>query len=101
MSNAKDFKEEFKVRGEEMVQRIKQLIHEGNVRRIIIKNEGGHTILEIPLSIGLIGTALLPIWAALGALAALTANYTIEVVRRNGESPPTDETEVVEEEERD
>lgn len=85
------------MRGEELVQRIKRLVHEGNVRKIIIKNEEGNTILEIPLSIGLIGTALLPIWAALGALAALTANYTIEVVRRNGESPPTDNTEVVEE----
>jgi hypothetical protein len=96
MSKTSDFTEEFKVRGEELVQHIKRLVHEGNVRRIIIKNEGGHTILEIPLSIGLIGTALLPLWAALGALAALTANYTIQVVRRNGESN-TGEAEEMEE----
>ncbi|TSC76029.1 MAG: hypothetical protein G01um101431_1047 [Parcubacteria group bacterium Gr01-1014_31] len=74
--------EEFKVSGGDVVKRIKALVKEGNVRRIIIKNEKGHTILEFPLTIGVVGVALIPIWAAIGAIAALVANCTIVVERR-------------------
>jgi len=75
-------KNEFKVKGEELLHKVKELIHEGNVRKLIIKNEKGDTILEIPVTIGLVGAVLLPIFAAVGALAALAAHYTIVVVKK-------------------
>ena len=74
-------KEEFKVKGEELISKIKELIHEGNVRRIIIKDEEGKTYLEIPVTIGLIGALVAPVLAAVGAIAALAANLKIEVIR--------------------
>ena len=75
-------KEEFKVSGEELVAKVKKLIHEGNVRRIIIKSEKGETMLEMPLTIGAVGAVIAPILAAVGALAALMTKCTIEVVRK-------------------
>jgi hypothetical protein len=75
-------KSEFKVTAEELLEKIKELIHEGNVRKIIIKNEKGETYLEIPVAIGLIGAILAPVFAAVGALAALAANFSIEVERK-------------------
>jgi len=87
------FTEEFKVSGEAVVSKIKELVREGNVRRIIIKNEEGSTLIEIPLTIGVIGTVLLPVWAAIGAIAALAANLTIAVERRGAGKPqPADPT---------
>ena len=74
--------EEFRVSGEMMVAKVKELVREGNVRRITIKNEEGRTLIEIPLTIGVIGTVLLPVWAAIGAIAALAANLTLAVERR-------------------
>jgi hypothetical protein len=79
-------KSEFKVNAEELLEKIKELIHEGNVRKIIIKNDKGETYLEIPVSIGLLGALLAPVFAAVGALAALAANFTIEVERKEEES---------------
>lgn len=70
---------EFRVRGEHLVSRIKEIVHEGNVRRIIIKNDEGRTLLELPLTIGVVGAVLAPVWAALGALAALAADLRIVV----------------------
>lgn len=70
---------EFRVRGDHLVARIKEILHEGNVRRIIIKNDEGRTLLEIPLTIGVVGAVLAPVWAALGALAALAADLRIVV----------------------
>jgi hypothetical protein len=70
---------EFKVRGDNLIARVKELIHEGNVRRIIIKNDEGRTLLEIPLTLGVVGAVLAPVWAALGALAALAADLRIVV----------------------
>lgn len=70
---------EFRVRGEHLVARIKEILHEGNVRRIIIKTDDGRTLLEIPLTIGMVGAVLAPVWAALGAVAALAANLRIVV----------------------
>jgi hypothetical protein len=72
----------FNVSGEDLLKKIKEIIHEGNVNRVIIKNEDGKTYLEIPVTIGVIGTVLLPVFAAIGALAALAANFKIEVVRK-------------------
>jgi hypothetical protein len=85
-----DHVEEFRVSGEAVVSKIKELVREGNVRRITIKNEEGRTLIEIPLTIGVIGTVLLPVWAAIGAIAALAANLTLAVERRPG-TPPTDD----------
>ncbi|PKN87874.1 MAG: hypothetical protein CVU42_02960 [Chloroflexi bacterium HGW-Chloroflexi-4] len=71
--------EEFRVDGEALLSKVKEILHEGNVRRIIIKDEKGATYIEIPMTVGVIGTLLLPVWAAVGALAALAANFTIVV----------------------
>ncbi len=71
--------EEFKVKGEAVVARLKELLHEGNIRRIILKNEEGKTLIEIPLTLGVAGAILLPVWAAIGAIAALAANLTIVI----------------------
>ena len=81
MSEQEIRKEEFKVNGDAVVSTIRQVLHEGNVRRIIIKNEEATTLIEIPLTIGVVGALLLPVWAALGAIAALAANLTIVVER--------------------
>ena len=76
-----NFKEEFKVKGEEVIGKVKELLHEGNVRKLIIKDEDGKVYLEIPVTFGLIGAILAPTLAAVGALAAMVANLKIEVVR--------------------
>ena len=82
---------EIKIRGEELLGKVKELVREGNVRRLIIKNEEGTTLIEVPLTVGVIGAVLLPVWAAIGAIAALATDCTIVVERRNdpGEPPPT------------
>ncbi len=70
------------VTGDRLVERLKQLVHEGNIRRIVIKNEDGKTVFEIPLTLGVVGVALIPIWVAVGAIAALAAQYTIVVEKK-------------------
>jgi len=75
-------KEEFRVSGEDIVKKLKELVKKGNIRRIIIKNEEGKTLIEVPLTIGVVGAALLPIWAAIGAVVALATNCTIVVEKR-------------------
>ena len=75
----KTHSEEFKISGNEILNKIKELIHEGNIRRIILKDESGKTFLEIPLTVGLVGAALAPILAAIGAAAALVTKMTIVV----------------------
>lgn len=72
-------KEEFKLTGGEILDKVKELIHEGNIRRITIKDESGKTIIEIPLTLGVVGAALLPHLAAIGAIAALVSKMTIVV----------------------
>lgn len=71
--------EEFHVNGEALIAKLKEILHEGNVRRIILKDEKGATYIEIPMTVGVVGVILLPVWAAIGALAALAANFTIVV----------------------
>jgi len=75
--------EEFKISGEQLLGKVKELIHQGNIRRIIIKNEKDETIIEVPLTIGAIGAALVPVLAAVGTIAALVANCTIVVEKRD------------------
>jgi hypothetical protein len=69
------------VTGARLLERMKELVHEGNVRRIVIRKDDGHPLLEVPLNVGVAGAALLPVWVAVGAIAALAANYTLEVER--------------------
>ncbi len=78
---AKTKKEEFKIKGEELIQKVKELIHEGNIRRIIIKNDSGKTIVEIPLTVGAVGALIAPALAAIGTIAALINKCTIVVER--------------------
>ena len=81
--------EEIKVQGENLLAKVKELVHEGNVRRIVIENEKGQTLIELPLTIGVVGTLLLPMAAAVGAIAAVVTECTIRFDRRE---PEADET---------
>ncbi|MCX6243898.1 MAG: DUF4342 domain-containing protein [Bacteroidetes bacterium] len=83
-----NFKEEFKVKSEEVIEKVKELLHEGNVRKLIIKDEDGKTYLEIPVTFGIIGAILAPALAAVGAVAAMVANLKIEVIRTEEPEPP-------------
>lgn len=82
MSEQKFRTEEFKVNGEELLGRIKKLVHEGNIRRVIIKTKEGRTVLEIPMTFGVVGALIAPQLAAVGAIAALLTEATV-VVEKN------------------
>ncbi len=71
--------EEFHVTGDEILAKVKELIHEGNIRSIVIKDEEGKTLINIPLTVGVVGTVIAPQLAAVGALAALLSHGTIVV----------------------
>jgi hypothetical protein len=71
--------EEFKVQGEELLAKVKQLIHEGNIRRVSIKDKNGRVMVEFPLTVGVVGLALAPVLAAVGAIAALVSEATVVV----------------------
>lgn len=71
--------EEFRVSGEELLARIKKLVHEGNIRRVIIKDRDGKTLIEFPMTIGVVGALLAPTLAAVGAIAALVTEATVVV----------------------
>jgi len=71
--------EEFRLNGGEILNKVKEIIHEGNVRRIILKDDQGKTFMEIPLTVGVVGAIVAPILAAVGAVAALASNLTIVV----------------------
>jgi len=81
-------KERYKVAGEKLLSKMKELIQEGNVRRITIRNEEEKVLIEIPLTIGVVGAALFPVWAAVGAIAALVTSCSIEVERTIPEDDP-------------
>jgi hypothetical protein len=83
-----DFVEEVQVLGRDLVEKIKGLIHEGNVRRIIVKDEHGNTFLEIPVSVATVSVIVAPLLAALGAISALVAKFSIVVIRADPKSPP-------------
>jgi len=78
--------EEFKVQGHDLVEKVKEFIHEGNVRRVIIKDDKGNTFMEVPLAIAAIGAIGAPVLAAIGAVAALVANFTVVIEREK--APP-------------
>lgn len=73
--------EEIRVAGSGLKAKIKELIREGNVRRIVIRNPQGRTLLDLPLAAGVAGAALIPFWAAVGTIAALASDYTVAVER--------------------
>ncbi|MBA2287891.1 MAG: DUF4342 domain-containing protein [Ktedonobacteraceae bacterium] len=96
MQQKPGYQEDLQVMGEQLVARVKELIHEGNVRRLIIKQDG-RTLIEIPLAVGLVGGIVgvftAPMWAAIGAIGALVSKVTVEVVRSDDpltDLPPTD-----------
>jgi hypothetical protein len=78
--------EEFRLSGGELVERVKDLLHQGNIRRIILKNEEGRTLIEIPLTVGVVGgvlsAALFPVIAALGVIGAMVAHLTLVIERQ-------------------
>lgn len=87
------FEEEFRVKGRELVDKISELIHEGNVRRIVIKDDHDRTFMEIPLSLAAIGAIVAPILAAIGALAAAVSHFRVVVVRVDEKgAPPSGES---------
>lgn len=85
--------EEHRVAGEKLVARVRELLHEGNVRRLIVKSEEGTILMELPLTVGVVGALLLPVWVALGAIAALAAHYRIGVETAPVERAPARQPE--------
>jgi hypothetical protein len=75
-------KEEFKVNGEDLIKKVKEIIREGNVRRITIVDKKGKTLIVLPLTLGVVGALLAPALAAVGAIAALVTECTIKVERK-------------------
>jgi hypothetical protein len=99
MTEEKVWTERIKVTGDALVDKTKELIHEGNVRRIVVKNAEGQTVMELPMTFGILGAVAAPFLAAVGAIAGLAANWRLEVERvepsKEGggaadEPPPTD-----------
>jgi hypothetical protein len=84
MAEEKVRSEEFHVNGDEILKKIKELVHEGNIRRVIIKNEEGRTLIDIPLTLGVVGALVAPQLAAIGAIAALITRGTIVVEKVGG-----------------
>jgi hypothetical protein len=76
-------KQRIQVRGEELLAKVRELIHEGNTRRIIVIGDDGATLLEIPLTAGIVGAVVAPALVAVGAIAALATNYTLLIEARN------------------
>jgi Domain of unknown function (DUF4342) len=74
-----------------LVDKVKELVHQGNVRRIIIKDSDGKTVMEVPVTVGVVGFLLAPTIAAVGAIAAVAADYTIEVERETPKSTDSGE----------
>ena len=89
---------EFKVHAKDLLNKIEEIIKEGNVRRIIIKDADGKPYLEIPLSIGVIGAIAAPVVTAIGALAGVVANFTVEIVKKEDEEVEAEFVEVKDEE---
>ena len=83
-----NFVEEVHVLGRDLVDKVRSLIHEGNVQRIVVKDEHGNTFVEIPVTLAAVGAVLAPLLAAIGAISALVAKFTIVVVRTEPK-PPT------------
>jgi hypothetical protein len=83
--------EEFEINGDLLLGKVKELLHAGNIRRITIKTETGRTLIEIPLTVGVVVGVLAPVMAAVGAIAALTTRCVISVERVEPDTPPAKE----------
>jgi len=81
MSEEKVCVEEFEISGDKVIAKVKELLHEGNIRRVSLKTEDDKTLIEVPLTIGVAGAILVPVWAAIGAIAAMVAKLRIVVER--------------------
>jgi len=81
------YTEEISVAGDKLKSTLKGILREGTVRRIVVKNSSGRTLLDVPLAAGVVGAVLLPFWAAIGSIAALAADFRI-VVEREVSGPP-------------
>jgi hypothetical protein len=81
MAHGDRWTEDFKVKGDALLSKVKEVVHQGNVRRITIKDGDGKTLIEVPLTVGVVGVLVAPVAAAIGAIAALAADYSIEVER--------------------
>ena len=92
MTQATTSTEKIDVKGGHLVEKVKELVHQGNVRRIIIKDGDGKTVMEVPVSVGVVGFLVAPTIAAVGAAAALAADYSIEVERDTPETTDTGRT---------
>ena len=86
-----DFVEEVQVLGRDLVDKVKSLVHEGNVRRIIVRDEHGNTFVEIPVTVAAVGAILAPVLAAVGAISALVSKFTVVVVRVDDKQPSNGE----------
>ena len=89
MEQFKVITEEIKVLGKDAVDLVGRLLHEGNVRRVIIRDAHGHTFMEVPVVVAAVGAIVAPVLAAIGALAALVADFQIVVERVAPQQPPT------------
>ena len=78
------YTEEIKVTGAKLLETVKNLVRAGNVRRVVVRNAAGRTVLDVPLAAGVAGAGLLPLLAALAGLAALAAHYTVVIERDAG-----------------
>jgi len=87
-----NFVEEVQVFGRDLVDKVRDLIHEGNVQRIVVKDEHGNTFIEIPVTVAAVGAVIAPLLAAVGAISALVSKFTIVVVRSEPKSPETGQT---------
>jgi len=85
MSDVKSFTEELKVEGKELVDTVKRIVHEGNVRRVVVRNAEGRTVLDIPVNAGVLGAVAFPLVATLATIAVYAARYTL-IIERSG--PP-------------
>jgi hypothetical protein len=74
-----------------VIERSKKLIHEGNVRRLIVKNADGVTLIEVPLTLGVVGAVLAPVWAAIAAIAAIVSDATVVVEKRETDADEDDD----------
>ena len=83
--------ESFKADGDQMVERLKQLIHEGNVRRVVVEHDG-HTVAEFPLTAGIVGVVVAPVVAAVGVLIAMIKDCTIQIERGDAPSARSKDT---------
>jgi hypothetical protein len=85
--------EEIQVLGRDLVDKVRELIHEGNVQRVVVKDEHGNTFVEIPVTVAAVGAIVAPLLAAIGAISALVAKFTIVVVRSEPKPPEGGEPE--------